>query len=574
MSLLLPIFIFLIIAKLTKLPCRFLVLFLSFSFVLSLTMIKSGTINRYGLCFWGPNGHDGIWHLAVIRQINQHFPPQHPVFSNHALNNYHWGFDALAALLTRTGLNYLDIYFRFLPLLFALLLALLSYLIAQAAQTPPLIFVILNFFASSLGWLVTLFKSGQLGGESLFWSMQSASTLLNPPYALSLVILLLGLFLWLKHQSALTPLSAFSLGLLFSLLTITKIYAAVLVGASLFFILLAKIYQKQAQLSDYILTFTMASASLTIILAFGLLGQTNPLQLKPLWFSRSLIESIDKLYLPRLAALRSNLAANFFTIKLPLLVLIEVFLLLLFLIGNLGGRLLALIPLYRQYRQKQFQPIDSFLLPLIVIGALIPFLFVQKGTAWNTIQFFYYSLFGLNFYTARFLARIKNHFLQFGLICLICFGSLATFKDYLGFPPPAAVPPRELKALNFLEALPPGTVLTYPYEPSQKQGLSTPLPLYLYQTTAYVSALTGKTTFLADEMNLNITQFNWQERKKLVSDFFHGNLDKFAAKGMLRNHQIDYVYLVNNQKLAYSPADLQLDQIFQHQDIRIYQIQK
>ena len=35
----------------------------------SWTMVKSGWIYSYGMGFWGANGHDGIWHIALIESL-------------------------------------------------------------------------------------------------------------------------------------------------------------------------------------------------------------------------------------------------------------------------------------------------------------------------------------------------------------------------------------------------------------------------------------------------------------------------------------------------------------------------
>ena len=35
----------------------------------SLIMVKSALIYPFGMGFWGPNGHDGVWHIALINQL-------------------------------------------------------------------------------------------------------------------------------------------------------------------------------------------------------------------------------------------------------------------------------------------------------------------------------------------------------------------------------------------------------------------------------------------------------------------------------------------------------------------------
>src|SRR3989344_6634701 len=80
--------------------------------VWSLTMIKSGWSYRYGLGFWGANGHDGVWHLALINSITKELSQSLwkgfsiPVFAGSQLQNYHIGFDLLlAAIVQVAGLH-------------------------------------------------------------------------------------------------------------------------------------------------------------------------------------------------------------------------------------------------------------------------------------------------------------------------------------------------------------------------------------------------------------------------------------------------------------------------------------
>ena len=196
-------------------------------------MVRSGLKYDFGLGFWGPNGHDGIWHLSLINQLKQPIPPQNPVFSGTTLSQYHWGFDLLVPLLsTFTFLNPSILYFQILPFIFALLIGFLSYKLAYLItknNRVSLFFVILNYFAGSFGWIYTLLVNRHFGGESLFWSMQSASTLLNPPFALSLILTLTGLILWQKYQTK-SPKYAVIIGLIFGFLSGIKVYAGILVG--------------------------------------------------------------------------------------------------------------------------------------------------------------------------------------------------------------------------------------------------------------------------------------------------------------------------------------------------------
>jgi len=113
----------------------------------------------------------------------------------------------------------------------------------------------LNYFATSFGFLVTLFKSFDLGGESLFWSMQSISTLINPPFALSLIFLLSGLLILLKVKKW-NYLKIIGLALLFGILINVKFYAGVVGLAGLGIYSFLKLFKKE---KVYLYLFLLSS---------------------------------------------------------------------------------------------------------------------------------------------------------------------------------------------------------------------------------------------------------------------------------------------------------------------------
>jgi hypothetical protein len=554
--------------------------------ILSLTMIRSGSVYQFGIGFWGPNGHDGIWHLSLINQLQKSIPPQNPIYSGSILQNYHWGFDFLAAILGKIlAIDTTFVYFKLLPIVLGLSIGFLSFYLAKKVTKNDriaILFTLLNFFAGSFGWIYTLFKNHQIGGESLFWSMQSVSTLLNPPYALSLIFLLIGLILWVKNKNSNNTLLAICNGLIFGTLAGIKVYAGILIGLTIvtyWFINLVK--TKKILNYHFWVWISTAIISFFILFSLGALKNSTLLEFKPLWFTHSMIESIDKFYLPTIASLRMNLSQNFFSIKLPVLIFIEICLIGIFLIGNMGMRFLGLWTIIIKTVKKQLNDFDFLMIIFMFFSFLIPQLFIQKGTAWNTIQFFYYFLFISNFFFAQFIfntfkqKNIKNYIFIFLIFILSVLTSYATIKDYLGNPPPAAIPLKEVEALNFLKNQSDGYVLTYPYDKYKKDklNLSTPIPVYLYETTAYVSAFSKKETFLEDEMNLDITGFNWKQRLTDEEKFF-SSTDKFFARGFLINNNIDYIYLVNDQNFSLSIFDLQIDEIFNNGQVRVYKTRR
>ncbi|MDD2482726.1 MAG: hypothetical protein PHE32_02610 [Candidatus Shapirobacteria bacterium] len=561
-------------SKAKKIKIILVVLITLSAILFSLTMLRSGLKNQFGLGFWGPNGHDAIWHLSLINQLKQQVPPQNPIYSGELLSNYHWGFDFFVAFISNlTKIDTVLLYFQILPIVFALLLGFLSFKLAfliTKNNITSILFVILNYFSGSFGWIYTLLKNHQLGGESLFWSMQSVSTLLNPPFALSLILILFGLTLWCKYYSSNSIKFAILIGLIFGLLSGIKVYAGILIGLALsLHWLFNAIKSKKIFGFNFTVCLTTGLVSLLIVGLLGVLQGNSLLEFKPLWFTHSMIESIDKLYWPKLASFRFNQTNIFISI------FIEIILVLIFLIGNLGTRFLAFFEIYSKILKKKLNHFDNLIIFVLIFSFLIPLLFVQKGTAWNTIQFFYYFLFFANFYFAQFLSNhwSKHKILVILLLFISSITTIGTLKDYFGNPPPSSLPNSEIEALNFLKNQDNGFVLTFPYDKYKKDKMITPIPLYAYETTAYVSAFSHKQTFLEDEMNLDITGFNWQQRRTEEEKFF-STADQFFARGFLNNNNIKYIYLVADQNFTLSTFDLQIDEIFNNGQVRIYQTRK
>src|SRR3989344_2699528 len=83
----------------------------------------SGISFSEGIYFWSSHGHDGVWHLSLMEQMhNDQFPFQNPEFSSLKLQNYHFFVDLLMSEFSRLySFSNLDIYFRFMPILFSTL---------------------------------------------------------------------------------------------------------------------------------------------------------------------------------------------------------------------------------------------------------------------------------------------------------------------------------------------------------------------------------------------------------------------------------------------------------------------
>lgn len=525
----------------------------------SLTMIKSGLNYSFGMGFWGANGHDGIWHLALINSLSRG-SFQMPVFSGYDIKNYHLGFDLVVSFIHNfTKIPTVNLYFQIIPPILALFVGVTSYLFVlnwTSSKKAALWSTFFVYFGGDLAWIL-----GR--GESTFWSQQSISTLINPPLALSLIFIFAGLYFLTKKKYFLSAI-------FFGVLLETKAYAGVLVLGSLF---LAGVWEYLKEKKFKIFLVFLGSSIISLIL-FILLnrGSENVFVFSPFWFLQTLF-NLDRFSIPRFASAIANynLAHNWAKL-IPAYILAFV----VFWIGNMWTRLFKEFEVVRWLKNpKTIKPMDVFITSMIIGGAAIPMLFVQKGTPWNTIQFFYYSLFFSAILAGVALQNLKNKVIIAIIVLLTIPTTIITLKDvYIPGRPPAKITNSELSALSFLSNQKDGVVLTYPYDKAAADAAvsNPPRPLYLYDSTAYVSAFSNHQTFLEDEVNLNITNFDWNARRNEVFKDFLNTLDVNIARKFLKDNNIKYVYWVKPQRAKLGETQLGLYKIFENSEVNIYKV--
>jgi hypothetical protein len=529
--------------------------------LIGLTVFRNGLDFPFGLGYFGPNGHDAIFHLSLIEKFSQNpFNFNHPQYAGEKLTNYHFIFDYFSGVISRIfNIPSATLYFRFLPLLFGLaLVSLLNKLMTKWSYTPleKLLGFIFVFLSGSFGFIPKLLTGQDIfAGESAFWANQSASLFLNPPFALSLILLLLFL-INLPSEGKIKPLQFIKLAVLGGLLAQTKIYAFVLLCFALLF-------SRRLRLM-----FSVGLFGGIITLPFSSLSG-SPFLFDPLWFPRSLFASYDRFYWPKLVEAWQAYEASGSFAKL---LLVNLFSTVIFIVGNLGMRLFGLWELSKEKFSDLSRKVVLF---IIITGLVLPLVIVQKINPWNTIQFMYYSLFFLGLFTAKYVARIiagtRNKVLVSILLLVFMFlataTSIGTLKDYIGSFSASRVSFTEMRALEVLKNSAKGIVLSPLYV---SNDMATPKPLYSYVSTAYISALSGQTEYMSDTINLDITGFNYQERAKEIQRFYN-TADTVWAKSFLEKNKIKYIYETPLQKMKVSYEALSLTKIFDSGEINIYQ---
>ena len=251
-----------------------------------------------------------------------------------------------------------------------------------------------------------------------------------------------------------------------------------------------------------------------------------------------------------------------------------------FIIGNLGTRIIGFVGFIKWLRKIDW--LKNFMLSSISIGIIIPILFLQKGTPWNTIQFAYYSVFFSAILAGYFVNMIQKNIKLKHLKCiyvLLVVGftiptTFATLKHYVSKIPHSKISNNELSALVFLENKPSGTVLSlqlFGEESLNSLDKHVPIPIYLYESTAYVSAFSKKQGYFEDEVNLNILGYSWPERKEKIVKFLKDS-NSISGREFLRNENIDYIYLIKRMGVGLNEKILEITNIFNNDEVIIYQV--
>jgi hypothetical protein len=524
------------------------------SILWSLTMIKSGWQYKYGIGFWGANGHDGIWHLALSNNLSK-FNFNNPIFDGMSLQNYHFGFDLFLALIHKISFLPISLlYFQILPPIFAILIGYLTYVFVfewSKSKKSALFSVFFVYLGGSASWIL-----GK--GESAFWAQQSISTLINPPFALSLIFILLGLILLNRKKT-------FWSIIVFGLLIQIKVYAGLLVLGGLF---VSGMYEfvVSRKVSQFKIFLGSLFVSIVIFLPFNLHPQSL-ITWQPFWFLETMMSYSDRVGWQRFySAMTTYKMGNLLFKEMSAYVVAF----LIFLIGNFWTRILFVKDLFKNIDSNKIM-----ILSIFMAGIAVPMFFVQKGTPWNTIQFVYYSLFFGGMLAGMTLSKINN------VSCLVVVlltipTTYLTLKDvYVTSRPPARMSHDEFEALSFLRIQPDGVVLTYPFDSDKaKEAINNPpRPLYLYDSTAYTSAYSEKQLFLEDEVNLNIMGYDWKSRRDLIINWYkETNMNQ--AQDFLVKNNIKYIYWVKPQRALLGESQLGLVKIFENNECIIYRYGK
>src|SRR3989338_7570791 len=550
----------------------------------------SGFHYSEGLLFWSSQGHDGLWHVSLMEEIRKNFPPQNPIFSGEKLLNYHFLVDVLMGETYRIFpfFSPLDLYFRFFPIIFSFLFGLGVFSFVkrwQESQAVGYLAIFFTYFTGSFGYFVTFFRNKNLfGGETVFWASQENTLLGNPPHAIAhifLVGILFCLLLYFQKRRIFWLVISFILGGLLAgfkvsggLIMLVSVGAAAIVDLS---------FLRKWHL--ILLTVALGTANFITFKAMTSQEAASFLMFLPWWFIRTMV--VDKLGWMDMEFRRQHYLSKGTWHAYLRVAQLETTAFLIFIVGNFGMRVLGFYSIAKDGFKKKLirSPIDAMLFASLLTGILMVTIFVQKGLIYNNIQFIQYSLLIMGFYAAvsayQMIILFKKKLIRVIILLMIVLFSVPTVIGNLnefygpGRKPLAIISNQQMEALNFLRtnSQQQDIILTIPFNKYLKdQYKSEPRPINAWYSTAYVSALTGRSTYFTSEEQALITGYPVDKKLARVKEFF-AQTDFSFNKKFLQEEGIKYLYIAKDEldKLI-NVQENNLEIMFENKEVIVYRI--
>jgi hypothetical protein len=425
-------------------------------------------------------------------------------------------------------------------------------------STDAWMVVCMFLFGGSLGYLVSLLTQRTDSWESMFWAQQGISTMINLPFALSLLGVFTSVLLFLEAEKSkfrtMLIVPAFLLG---TFLLGVKVYAGMLMILSYGVWSLYRLRSEKKYLPFLLRSFLLSLGVFYILPSLSRAG--SAFLFEPGWFIKTMMTSIDRVNLPQWEIARLRYSSNtVISVVLWLLGLIV------FILGNFGMKLFGIAGLAQAIKGKTEKNLHLVLLIVIFSGIFFPLLFIQNGMSWNTIQFMYYSLALSCLGIPAFLHQMQFNkkpfivafFITISIPSTIQMLSL-TAQNYQQKSYARLINNAELDALAFLENQSNGTVIS-PYDES-----------------ALIPAFTGKITYFADPTQAQILLLDYEQRRTELRRVFIECMPENQLIDLMKTNDLTYVYLPKRRNpdcVHQFESNQQLQEIYKNEQASIWRI--
>ncbi|HVZ67438.1 MAG TPA: hypothetical protein VG917_04185 [Patescibacteria group bacterium] len=528
------------------------------SIIFSIPMITSGYFGN-SLRLVGVNNIDGIWYLAQITELKNNFPPQHPGFAGYPLTGYHFLYFFLLAKISNIfGIPSVTLLFSFGSVLTAVMWGLGVYCLIlkwSKDRINALIAVFLTMFGGSFVFISWLQGHRALDLDSGYGILQPPLSLLNPPFAISVVFLTAFLISSYEYFKSNNKSWIFPLVLIAGAVSLFKVYAGIIILGGFLFIVLVNLLQKKF----YIIYGLIGVILLFFATYWPFTDKTAHLIFYPLWAPHSVLKDNMPWY---------GYTEKFYTYSrehvIKGLITIESYALFIFLIGNIGSRIIGLVVLpFIYFKKRKLPSLFSSMVFLMLLGSILTTLFfIQTGKVFETIQFSWYFLFLISLFSSFGLAFILElkypKFLKYVFIILFLIITLpSAVSSILKYTSPTGgfIDPAFYSASIYLKnhGSYNQTVLTVP---NGVGSTSAALNKWYISTNPIVPAIMNKRSFLSFEY-FYFNGLNTNERLNLIKLIINtessGSKDKSSIediKKALKKYDIVYIYSMKPLKFA------------------------
>jgi hypothetical protein len=398
---------------------------------------------------------DDTLHLAYIRELSSHFPPDNPGFAGVSLKGYHFFLDFLISAVSRLStIPIPSLYFHYVPLLvsFGIAFGLYTLVVAWTKRREAGLWaVFLGLFGGSFGYILKLQGHPEVSLMSVLGMDQSATAILNPPFAFSLLLIVSALILTFYYSKTNKIGWLYLFALVVGISPMFKIYAGIILFSGFCILTTIELFHRRfVVLLPFFLAIGLALATYGVFS-----GPGNYLIFVPLWSPHSMLIANLPWY---------GFEEKFYTYtKLGVirgLIEIETYGLVLFIFGNLGTRLFGVLihGITWIFKRNALSLFAWTLSTMIATSIVIPLFFIQSVKVFDIIQLAFYFPFLCAIVGAYGLAQIHNKvipkLLQWLLVCSIILATLPsayeTFSLYV-LTPKIRTPLSDFQPFQYLQ---------------------------------------------------------------------------------------------------------------------------
>lgn len=479
---------------------RAIVLVTIVSLIFSFTMILSGKFND-SISLVSIHNLDSMWHLALINELIANFPPDIPTFAGVPLRGYHFFFNFLIAMVSKIlFLSPMMLFFQFFPLLLSFLWSTGVYVLMLSwskDRSASLWAVFLTMFGGSFSFILLLQGHLGLSLDDAFGMTQPASSLVNPPFTISIIIVIASLFAMHKYITTREYGWLLPITLCVGLASMFKVYAGILLVGAFLLLVILEITKRRF----FILLALLSTVLLFFSTYWVFTGKSGHLIFAPLWPTHKILA--DNITWYGYAEKQYTYARQGVIRKL---IEIEAYGLFVFIIGSLGTRVVGIIMLIISFLRTRSWPSQfSFIIfAMTCASLLIPLFFIQSIKVFDIIQLTWYFLFFCSLFAAFglvYIFRVRYPMVvKITLFILIVITTLPSafekYTVYLSSQNRVTISPQYLASLNYLNKKNSynSTVLVLPPKDTLPNKKS--LTKWYYSTSPQFVALANMKTFL------------------------------------------------------------------------------